>query len=230
MGIALRVLTKVALVSRSLRTINCIFVVVLNNLPFYPPLPFPYNLTSPSLSKRGTAPHGKDVLPAQLVYQHSGRHKELMASLTCWDGQELESTLRSAQMGDKETAGQSGLRLRGSPETAAPEAEAVMEAGLQVTVLSAPQCFPPDSHLLVLSFLKDDSELSSKFWDMNLRLMLVQFYPKPPSRITATPRTGILLQLGAVKITDWLMDFFFFRFIFSFKYTIIFLKHKDKSV
>ena len=139
------------MVSGSLRTINCIFVVVLNNLPFYP-LPFPYNLTSPNLSKRGTVPHGKDVLPAQLVYQHASRHKVLMASLTCWDGQELESTLRSAQMGDKETAGQSGLKLRGSLETAAPEAEAVMEAGLQVTVLSAPQCFPPDSQSARLVF------------------------------------------------------------------------------
>lgn len=50
--------------------------------------------------------------------------------------------------------------------------------------------------------------------------MLVQLYPKLPSLFTATPKIGILLQLWAVKIIDWIMDFSP-RFIFSFKYTII---------
>lgn len=43
----------------------------LNNLPPYPLSPFPYKLTNPNLNESGTAPQGKDMLPAQLVYQQT---------------------------------------------------------------------------------------------------------------------------------------------------------------
>lgn len=74
------------------------------------------------------------------------------------------------------------------------EAEAMAEAGVQVTVpclhLSISHVFP-----VCWSSPKDDSEFSSKFWDMSLRIMLVQLYPKLPSLFTASPKIGILLQL-----------------------------------
>lgn len=69
---------------------------------------------------------------------------------------------------------------------------------------------------------------------MTLRIILVQFYPKPPSLFTATPKIGILLQLWAVKIIDWIMDFsppglYFLSNTPKHKVIIIFLKHKVKS-
>lgn len=75
----------------------------LNNLPPYPPLPFPHKLTSPNLIKSGTAPRGKDMLLAQLVYQQALLAQGANGQQCLLGGQEPIGTLRYTLMVDKVT-------------------------------------------------------------------------------------------------------------------------------
>lgn len=71
---------------------------------------------------------------------------------------------------------------------------------------------------------------------MSLRLMLVNFTQNAQEEkllhlLQSLPRQGrrILLQLGAMKIVDWLMDFFLGLYFLS-NAPLFSLKQKDKSI
>lgn len=75
----------------------------LNNLPPDPPLQFPYTLNCPNLSNSGTAPHGKDMLLAQLVYQQALLAQGAKGQPCLLGGQKPVGTLRCTPMGNRVT-------------------------------------------------------------------------------------------------------------------------------
>lgn len=157
MGIALLQEEEVALVSRSLRAINCIFAVVLSIFPFTRLclLLFPYILTSPHL--RGKQLHmGKGMLPAQLLYQQACWH------LLGWAG--ARKYPKVSTHGRQRDRGTVCVKAERIPVNSSSRGWGYGRGWVQVTVLSAPQYFPSDSQSAGLPKMTVSSHQSSGTW------------------------------------------------------------------